>query len=127
VGRRIGPRQKRFSYADRVGRTQEEHVEHWRGFVFDAGPYIVIAKGIWGECKCWAASHEEGQRLIRHGLYFGGFNPDDSSQGSWEFKMAKGRLGQPGLYRVNETRYGMMVSKRQGPNGAPDASWVFQS
>jgi hypothetical protein len=126
VGRAKGPREKRFTYADRLGHSQEEHVEHWRGFEFEAGPFVVRAKGIWGECQCWAASEEEGRRLIRHGLVFGGFDPDDPAQGAWQVGIARGRGGQPGLYRINESRYGMLVSKRQGPNGAPDASWVFQ-
>lgn len=125
MGRAHGPREKRFSYADREGHSQEAHALHWLGFEFSAGPVMVIAQGIWGECQCWAASADEGKRMIRHGLTFGGFNPDDPAQGHWTVKLATGRNGQPGTYGVAVTRYGALVSKRSGPDGSPEASWVL--
>jgi hypothetical protein len=126
MGRRKGPREKRFTYADRTGKTQAEHVEHWTGFSFSAGPVVVKAIGDWGECQCWAITAEEGKRMIRHGLVFGGFDPDDPLQGRWEIGVAKGRNGAGGFYTPAITRYGRLISKRQGPNGAPDASWDFR-
>lgn len=125
MGRAHGPREKRFSYADRVGHSQDAHVRHWEGFEFEAGPVIVKALGVWGECQAWAASEEEGKRLIRHGLTFGGFNPDDPAQGHWQVEHARGRNGQPGTYEVAITRYGPLVSKRDGPNGPPEAAGIL--
>ena len=125
MGRATGPREKRFSYADRNGHSQDAHARHWLGFQFEAGPVLVKAKGIWGECQAWAASEDEGKRMIRHGLTFGGFDPDDPAQGSWSVGIAKGRNGQPGTYGVAVTRYGALVSKRDGPNGQPEATWVL--
>lgn len=125
MGRAHGPREKRFSYADRVGHSQDAHARHWLGFEFSAGPVLVKAKGDWGECQAWAASEEEGKRLIRHGLTFGGFDPDDPTQGHWTVTLATGRNGQPGLFGVAVTRYGALVSKRSGPDGSPEASWVL--
>lgn len=125
MGRATGARRKQFTYADRNGHSQDAHARHWLGFTFQAGPVMVKAIGIWGECQVWAASEEEGKRMIRHGLTFGGFNPDDPIQGHWETKVARGRNGQPGAFGVDVTRYGALVSKRQGPNGQPEATWLL--
>ena len=47
--------------------TLEQATEHWRGFEWDAGPVCVINKGHqWGVPQVWAASAEEGKRVIRH-------------------------------------------------------------
>ena len=124
MGRATGPRKKRFTYADRLGRSQEEHARHWDGFSFEAGPVIVSAEGIWGGCQVWAASAEEGKRVIRHGLTFGGFDPDDKEQGEWKITTSRsGRNGQPGTYRTDVDKKGLRVSKRDGPNGQPFAEW----
>lgn len=125
MGRSHTPREKRFTYADRTGKSQAEHVKHWLGFKWSAGNVVVKARGIWGECQVWASSEAEGKRVIRHGLTFGGFNPDDPSQGSWSSAEAKGRNGQPGTYGLAITRYGALVSKRDGPNGQPERSWTY--
>jgi hypothetical protein len=118
------PRKKRFTYADRVGRSQREHAAHWLGFTFEAGPVIVSAEGIWGGCQVWAASRAEGQRVIRHGLVFGGFDPDDERQGVWRFAVASdGRNGQGGVFETANGRCGVLVSKRDGPDGAPVAEF----
>ena len=86
---------------------------------------MVKARGIWGECQVWAASVDEGKRVIRHGLNFGGFDPDDINQGEWSVGVASGRNGQGGTYAPAVTRYGVMVSKRDGPNGSPDGTFLF--
>lgn len=124
MGRSIRPRRKRFTYSDRVGRSQAEHVDHWLGFTFEAGNVIVSAEGIWGGCQVWAATAAEGQRVIRHGLVFGGFDPDDPKQGEWKIvRSQSGRNGKPGLYETENGRVGVLVSKRDGPNGQPVAEY----
>lgn len=86
---------------------------------------IVSAQGIWGGCQVWAASQAEGQRVIRHGLTFGGFDPDDPLQGEWVFSEARdGRNGKGGRFRTSEGRYGILVSKRDGSDGAPIAEFL---
>lgn len=119
MGRATGARRKRLSYSDRLGRTQEEHQAHWQGFTWEAGPWSVMAIGIWGTCQCLAASEAEGKRVIRHALTFGGYDPDDPAQGEWTLKRFTGRLGQPGTYETATDRYGLQVTKRAGSNGAP--------
>ena len=119
------PRKKRFTYADRAGRSQTEHALHWQGFEYEAGSVIVSAEGIWGGCQVWAVSRQEGQRVIRHGLLFGGFDPDDPLQGEWKFSQARdGRNGKGGRFRTSEGRLGVLVSKREGPDGAPIAEFL---
>lgn len=125
MGRATGPREKRFTYADRNGHSQDDHARHWIGFEFQAGSVVVGAEGIWGRCMVFAASEDEGKRMIRHGLTFGGFDPDDPAQGRWIIGSAGGRTGQPGRFGVAVTRYGALVSKRDGPNGQPEATWVL--
>lgn len=117
-------REKRFSYSDRLGRQVQEHARHWDGFTFRAGAVVVGAEGIWGSCQVWAASVEEGKRVIRHGLLFGGFDPDDPEQGEWVIGQADGDWhGRPGTFRTAVTRRGLMVSKRDGSAGAPEEVW----
>lgn len=123
MGRALGLRRKRFRYRDRANKSQADHAAHWEGFEFQAGPVCVRAIGIWGECQCWAASAAEGMRMIRHGLTFGGFNPDDPRQGQWRVTRSRSpRYGQPGRYVVLVERWTVRVSKRAGPSGPPDPS-----
>ena len=124
MGRALGLRRKQFSYRDRLGRSQQEHALHWEGFVFQAGPVIVTARGDWGDCQVWAASEAEGKRMIRHGLVFGGFDPDDPQQGEWLVTRSRSpRFGQPGRYVPLVERYGVRVSKRDGPSGPPEPAY----
>lgn len=111
---------KILGYRDRAGRSQAEHRAHWEGFTWNTGPVIVAAEGIWGCCKVWAATAEEGKRVVRHALTFGGFDPDDRAQGRWIVTgTAHPRFGRAATVGVKVRRGVPWISKRDGQNGAP--------
>ena len=115
------PLRKRFRYRDQTGATLEAHTEHWREFTWQAGPVCVIHKGAaWGTPQVWAASAEEGKRVIRHAGAIAGINPD--GVGEWVITSSKDpRYGKPGTMAVKPLGLGMVaVTKRPGPNGLPE-------
>jgi hypothetical protein len=112
---------KRLSYRDRTGASQEAHAEHWRGFKWNAGPVIVKAVGSWGQVQVWAASANEGKRVIRHAASIGGWNPDTEAGAEWIIQQdTSGRSGRTGQMVTMEGRQGLRVSKRAGPSGSPE-------
>ena len=110
---------KKLSYRDRTGRSREFHANHWRGFEFQAGPWIVAATGPWGTMQVWAASPIEGRRVLQHAADAGGW--DLRQDGTvWHVVMsASGRNGRSGLMRTKTTPLGTEVTKRPGPGGFP--------
>jgi hypothetical protein len=110
---------KRFRYLDQNAGTLEAHVDHWRDFSWNAGPFCVIHKGgAWGVPQVWAASAAEGKRVIAHAAAIAGV--DLNAKGSeWIVTRSSApRYGLPGLMRVRRGRDRIwMVSKREGPDG----------
>ena len=114
---------KTLTYRDRSGRSQEQHREAWRGFEWSAGRFIVAAQGPWGTVQVWASSHAEGERVARKALQEGGWNPDTDPDVEWNYAIAAGeRYGRVCTVRTLDTRQGLAVSKRSGPNGPPNLS-----
>lgn len=111
---------KVLSYRDLTGASQDAHVAHWSGFRWQTGPVIVASVGEWGTVQVWAASAAEGKRVIRHAGAIGGWDPDDADQGEWIVTEPRGsRYGRRAEVGV-KIRAGLpLVSKRDGPNGAP--------
>jgi hypothetical protein len=115
------PLTKRLTYRDRTGRSAEWHAAHWADFEWDAGPIVVSVVGPWGEVQVWATSESEGQRVARHALTAGGWDPDSEPSTEWLAAPSGGtRNGQAGRMVLWVSPDGARVSKRRGPSGSPD-------
>jgi hypothetical protein len=114
------PLRKVFRYRDQSGASLEAHTEHWREFEWDAGPVCVIHKGAaWGVPQIWAASAEEGKRVIRYAGTIAGIDPDE--EGQWVITGSLDpRYGRTGRMLVKGLRDGAIsVTKRDGPSALP--------
>ena len=119
---RGGGLMKRLSYKDPTMKPEEQHVAHWLGFEWQAGPAIVGFKGSpMGNVQVWAASPSEGRRVIEHACAICGVNPDHAE---WEWiytSTSNPRYGRTGTMRV--VKWDMqgkpMISSRSGPSGLP--------
>jgi hypothetical protein len=117
------PLRKVFRYRDQSGASLEAHTEHWREFEWDAGPVCVIHKGAaWGVPQIWAASAEEGKRVIRYAGTIAGIDPD--VEGQWVITGSLDpRYGRTGRMLVKGLRDGAIsVTKRDGPSGLPQVA-----
>lgn len=116
------PLRKTLSYRDQLGHTLETHTDHWRGFTWQAGPVVVTSEGgAWGRVQVWAATAEEGKRVIRHAGEVAGVDPD-SSPCEWHIHFAQNpRYGKTGTMAVQPLGAGAIsVTMRSGPSGLPD-------
>ena len=115
------PLRKTFNYKDLNGHTLETHTDHWREFEWQAGPIVVTHQGArWGRLQVWAATAEEGKRVIRHAGEIAGIDPD--AEGEWFTHTAQNsRYGKSGTMRVRPLGNGAIsVTKRSGPDGLPE-------
>lgn len=116
--------EKRLTYRDRTGGSVADHVAHWDGFQWQAGPVIVSAMGPFGEIQAWAASEAEGRRVVAHALAGGGWANDPALGIEWAVATASGgRNGRTGTMEVMQTRRGPAISKRDGPSGPPNLDY----
>jgi hypothetical protein len=113
------PLRKKLTFRDRSGRTQAQQAEIWKGFAWQAGPWVVSVTGPWGEMQCWAASFQEGQRVLSFAAAAGGW--DINVRGVvWQVAQASGgRNGRTGRMVTKTTPLGTEVTKRPGPSGFP--------
>jgi hypothetical protein len=115
--------EKVLSYRDQNGHTLETHTEHWRDFTWEAGPVVVSHEGAaWGTIKVWAATAEEGKRVIRHAAEIAGIYPD--SDGDWYIHLVQSpRYGKTGTMAPKPLRNGAIsVTMRPGSDGLPEVS-----
>jgi hypothetical protein len=115
------PLRKTLTYRDQNGHTLETHTDHWRGFTWQAGPIVVTHAGArWGRLQVWAATAEEGKRVIRHAGEIAGVDPD--AEGEWQIHAAvNGRYGKSGLMGVRPLGSGAIsVTMRAGSDGLPE-------
>ena len=115
------PLRKTLGYRDLNGHTLETHTDHWRDFVWQAGPIVVTHEGAaWGKLQVWAASAEEGKRVIRHAGDIAGVDPD--IDGEWIIHTAhNSRYGRTGSMRVKPLGSGAVsVTMRAGSGGLPE-------
>jgi hypothetical protein len=115
------PLRKVLSYRDQSGQTLETHTEHWREFIWEAGPIVVTHQGgTWGRIQVWAATAEEGKRVIRHAGEVAGVDPDET--GEWYIHSAvNSRYGKTGTMAPKSLGQGAIsVTMRAGPSGLPD-------
>ena len=114
------PLRKLFRYRSKSVRTADELQTYWRDFVWEAGPVIVFHKGAWwGTPKVWAASEEEGKRVIRFAAGEAGIDPD--TLGEWGVSSSRdARYGMSGRMRLQEHQGERWVTRRDGPSGLPE-------
>lgn len=113
-------RLKRLSYRDQNQKSQSQHQEHWRGFVWTSGRWVCSWSGPWGEVQCWASSEAEGRRVIGHACSIAGIPWGPEALGEWNASEAKpGRNGRVGTWGVAEMEGRPVVTKREGPAGSP--------
>jgi hypothetical protein len=116
------PLRKLLRYRDQSYADQCAHAEHWEGFEWNAGPVCVISTNLsWGVPQVWAASAEEGKRVIRHAADIAGVDLSDPKH-KWIVSATVdpryGRSGRmvPARVAVNS----IWVTKRPGPSGPPE-------
>lgn len=90
---------KTFRYRSKGSQLLENVVNHWKDFVWEAGPVCVINKnGWWGVPQVWAASEAEGKRVISHAAQEAGI---DLEKTEWVVTSSKNpRYGNTGTMRV---------------------------
>ena len=110
---------KRFRYRSVSGLGLSEVVDHWKDFTFEAGPVCVIhSGGSWGTPQVWAATADEGKRVIRHAGGEAGFDPDQN--GKWTISGSdSARYGVPGTMRVDITGGYYWITARDGSDQRP--------
>ena len=116
------PLRKVFRFRCIAEVTLEQATEHWRGFEWEAGPVIVTNEGHpWGKPQVWAASAEEGKRVIRHAGALAGVDPD-AYPGRWSIATSTNpRFGKTGTMAPKILKGGAIsVTMRDGPSALPD-------
>ena len=110
---------KRFRYRSQSGLGLGEVVDHWKDFVWQAGPVCVQHSGhSWGTPQVWAASVAEGKRVIQHAGREAGVDPDQV--GKWTVSGSDNpRFGMPGTMRVNTKGGYYWITERLGSSGRP--------
>lgn len=110
---------KRIRWRSKSGRTDSELAEYFRDFAWDAGPICVGHKGAWwGTPQVWAASVDEGKRVITEIAREAGLDPD--VDGEWWHSVARNpRFGMTGKMRLRRIDGLPWISSRDGSNMLP--------
>ena len=110
---------KRLRYRSISGIGLDALIDHWKDFVWSAGPVTVKHRGsTWGTITVWASSIDEGKRVIRHAAAEAGINADQT--GRWEVSGSSStRLGMPGTMKVDITGGYYWITNRDGSNNRP--------
>ena len=110
---------KRFRYRSTSGYELGAVVDHWKDFTFTSGPVIVSHAGApWGTPKVWAATADEGKRVIRHAAGEAGIDPDKT--GRWIISgSSSARYGVSDTMRVDTTGGFYWISARDGTDARP--------
>ena len=110
---------KRFRYRSLSGIGLGELVDHWKDFTWTTGPVCVIHSGFsWGTPQVWAATADEGKRVIQHAAGEAGFDADQV--GEWRISnSASARYGVSLPVKVDTTGGYYWVTERDGSDGRP--------
>jgi hypothetical protein len=110
---------KRFRYRSQSGLGLGEIVDYWRDFTFESGPVVVCHSGSdWGTPQVWAATEDEGKRVIRHAAGEAGIDPDQV--GRWTISSSNSaRYGVSASMKVDTTGGYYWITARDGSNGRP--------
>ena len=110
---------KRFRYRSTSGLGLPGVIDHWKDFVWSAGPVCVQhADASWGTPQCWASSIDEGKRVIRHAAGEAGIDPDQD--GRWVVSGShSARVGVSGTMRVRTKGGYYWITARDGSERRP--------
>jgi hypothetical protein len=110
---------KRFRYRSTSGLGLGEIVDHWKDFTFESGPVIVCHSGSsWGTPQVWAATADEGKRVIRHAAGEAGIDPDQV--GRWTISGSdSARYGVSDTMRVDTRKGYYWITSRDGSDNRP--------
>jgi hypothetical protein len=113
---------KRFKYRSQSGLDLGAVVDHWADFEFAAGPVAVGHVGsALGSPQVWAASIDEGKRVIRHAGGEAGIDPDQT--GEWRVGGSdNARYGVSGQMKVDTTGGYYWITARDGSDARPIVS-----
>jgi len=110
---------KRFRYRSTSGLGLGEIVDYWKDFTFQSGPVVVCHSGSsWGTPQVWAATADEGKRVIRHAAGEAGIDPDQV--GRWTISGSRSaRYGVSDTMRVDKRKGYWWITSRDGSNNRP--------
>lgn len=110
---------KRFKYRSQSGLDLGAVVDHWKDFSFASGPVCVKHRGsALGSPQVWAASIDEGKRVIRHAGGEAGIDPDQI--GEWRVGGSDNpRYGVSDTMRVDTTGGYYWITARDGSDARP--------
>ena len=110
---------KRFRYRSLSGIGLGQLVDHWKDFTWQSGPVIVSHKGYsWGTPQVWAATADEGKRVIQHAAREAGFDADQV--GKWGISnSSSSRYGVSLPMKVDTTGGYYWITDRDGSNARP--------
>ena len=110
---------KRFRYRSMSGFGLGELVDHWKDFTWTTGPVCVTHKGhTWGTPQVWAATADEGKRVIQHAAREAGFDADQI--GEWGISnSASPRYGVSLPVKVDTTGGYYWITARDGASERP--------
>jgi hypothetical protein len=113
---------KDFGYRDQSGRPLEDHTRHWLGFEWNSGPWIVFSTGLpWGKPRVWAASPQEGERVLRHAAAIAGVDLDSPSHQFVSREAMGSRYRYVLKMRLRHDAAGRpWVTSRDDPDGPPE-------
>jgi len=111
---------KRLRYRSESGTELSGLIDYWAAFVWQAGPVCVQHSGSSvGTPQVWAASADEGKRVLRHAFGETGIDPDQVGQ--WTISGSNNpRYGVSGTMRVNKTGGFYWITERLGSDGRPE-------
>jgi hypothetical protein len=110
---------KRLRYRSIAGVGLDALIDHWKDFQWEAGPFRVRHVGSsWGAPEVWAASEDEGKRVLRHAAGEAGIDPDQV--GRWSTRRSNSsRRGVSGTMNVDTTGGYYWVTERDGSSHRP--------
>ena len=110
---------KRFRYRSTSGLGLGEIIDYWKDFTFQSGSVVVGHVGSsWGSPQVWAASEDEGKRVIRHAAGEAGIDPDQV--GRWAIgSSSSSRFGVSDTMKVDTTGGYYWITSRDGSDNRP--------
>ena len=105
---------KQFRYRSKSGLPLQERSAYWEWFQWQSGDVCVIHKGAWwGTPQVWAASEEEGKRVIRFAAGEAGLDPDQV--GEWVVSSSDSpRYGMSGTMKIRLYKGFPWITSRGG-------------